>query len=133
MFTKELRPKYFSAIPIYDLINNKEIPLNEKERKRIEAIQLMSTKVLVGKQFSINEAKAEYFFVNNSYLDLFETKKPFCKILDKYSENQIYKYINQSKSITFIGDSITEGTKNGYHPWYEPMIDCFKKKNHKYI
>ena len=40
----------------------------------------------------------------------------------------IYKYIKSSNRITFIGDSITEGTKNGKHPWYEPMINCFKNK-----
>ena len=64
MYTKELRPKYFSAIPIYDLINNKSFSLNEKEKKRIEEIQLMSTKVLVGKRFGISEIKKEYFFIN---------------------------------------------------------------------
>ena len=36
--------------------------------------------------------------------------------------------INNSNSITFIGDSITEGIINGYHPWFEPIIYCFKKK-----
>lgn len=36
MYTKEKRPKYFSAIPIYDLINNKSIILNEDEKKRAE-------------------------------------------------------------------------------------------------
>ena len=40
----------------------------------------------------------------------------------------IYKYIKSSNRITFIGDSITEGTKNGKHPWYEPIINFFKNK-----
>ena len=127
MYTKEIRPKYFSAIPIYDLMNDKTIPLNEKERKRVEEIQLMSTKVLVGKGFSINEAKKEYFFINNSYYD-FNENESFCNQLEKYNKNEIYRIINNSNSITFIGDSITEGTKNGYHPWFEPMIKCFKNK-----
>ena len=128
MYTKELRKKYFSALPIYDLINNPSIPLNLKERKRIEEIQLMSTKVLVGKEFGIKDAKKEYFFINNMYYDFDETESNFCKILEKYSNSKIYKFVNHSNSITFIGDSITEGKKNGYHPWYEPMLNCFKNK-----
>ena len=128
MYTKELRPKYFSAIPIYDLINNKSFSLTEKEKKRIEEIQLMSTKVLVGKRIGINEIKKEYFFINNSYYDFNEDEKNFCEKIKNYEESAIYKYIKQSNSITFIGDSITEGTKNGYHPWYEPMIKCFPNK-----
>ena len=128
MYTKELSPKYFSAIPIYDLIKNESIILNEKEKKRIEEIQLMSTKVLVGKQFGINDVKKVYFFINNSYHEFNEKENNFCKILNKYSENELLKYIVKSNSITFIGDSITEGTKNDFHPWYEPIINCFKNK-----
>ena len=122
MYTKELRKNFFSAIPIYDLINNKSLILNEKEKKRVEKIQLMSTKVLLGKGFSINEIKENYFFINNSYFEFNKNKNNFCSILSRYVDHKIYKYINNSNSISFIGDSITEGTKNGYHPWYEPMI-----------
>ena len=131
MYTKEIRPKYFSAIPIYDLINDKSIKLTEKERKRIEEIQLMSTKILLGKEIGINEVKKHYFFINNSYYDLDNLNKSennFCDILNKYSNSEIYKYLFKSNVIAFIGDSITEGTKNGYHPWFEPMINCFNNK-----
>ena len=50
MYTKEIRKDYFSAIPIYDLIKNNVVNLNTKERKRVEEIQSMSTKVLLGKK-----------------------------------------------------------------------------------
>jgi fucose 4-O-acetylase-like acetyltransferase/poly-gamma-glutamate capsule biosynthesis protein CapA/YwtB (metallophosphatase superfamily)/lysophospholipase L1-like esterase len=133
MYTKELRPKFFSAIPIYDIIYNNSISLSAKEWKRVNDIQKMSTKVLVGKEFGINEAKKEYFFINNSYYDILNFSKDFCNKLNKYFDHEIYKYINNSNSITFIGDSITEGTKNGYHPWFEPMINCFKNKKIKNI
>ena len=128
MYTKEIRPKYFSAIPIYDLIKDNLTSLTEEERKRVEEIQLMSTKVLVGKEFGINEIQKDYFFINNYYFDFYKGDKHFCNILNKYSNTTIYKYIENSNSITFIGDSITKGTKNGYHPWYEPMINCFNNK-----
>ena len=127
MYTKELRPKYFTVIPIYDLINNKSILLSQKERERVAEIQLMSTKVLLGRAFGINEVKNNYFFVNNSFYDI-DKDNNFCKKLDIYSEKKIYKYLSNSSSITFIGDSLTEGTVNGYHPWFEPLLNCFKKK-----
>ena len=80
---------FLTAIPIYDLINNSSISLSAKERKRVEEIQLMSTKVLVGKEFGINEVKREYFFINNSYFDLPNFSKNFCNKLNKYSEHEI--------------------------------------------
>ena len=70
MYTKKLEQNLFCAIPIYDLINNKLIELNETERMRVEEIQLMSTKVLVGKEIGIKDIKENYFFINNSYYDL---------------------------------------------------------------
>jgi len=128
MYTKQIKPKYFVAIPIYDLIINKVVNLNEKEKERIEKIQLMSTKVMIGKEIGIKGIQKSYFFINNSYYEFPEKKNHFCERLETYASQKIYQYIKSSTKITFIGDSITEGTKNGYHPWYEPMINCFKNK-----
>ena len=128
MYIKKLKTKFFSPISIYDLIYNNSIYLKGKEWKRVNEIQRMSTKSLVGKEFGINETKNEYFFINNSFYDLPNFSRDFCNKLNKYSAHEIYKYINNSNSITFIGDDITEGTKNGHHPWYLPMLKCFKKK-----
>ena len=50
------------------------------------------------------------------------------KVNEKYKNKKLFKLINDSYSITFIGDSITEGTKNNYHPWYEPLIYYFDNK-----
>ena len=91
----------------------------------------MSAKILVGKEIGINQIKKNYFFINNSYYDLDnldDNNNNFCDTLNKYSDREIYKYISKSNVIAFIGDSITEGTKNGYHPWFEPMINCFNNK-----
>ena len=63
MYTKELRPKFFSTIPIYDLINNISISLSAKGWKRVEEIQLMSTKVLVGKNLELMRQKKNIFLL----------------------------------------------------------------------
>ena len=93
MYTKEIRPKFFSAIPIYDLIKNKTISLSQAEQKRVEEIQEMSTKVLVGKAFSIKDIKKNYFFINNSYYDFNTEESNFCKNLYKYKTKKVYQYI----------------------------------------
>ena len=126
MYTKEIRKKYFSAIPIYDIMKDNLVTLNKNERKRVQQIQLMTTKVLVGKEIGINNIKKEFFFINNSYYDMGDNK--FCYELNEYSKSEVFKTIEKSNSITFIGDSITRGLKNGFHPWYEPILKCFKNK-----
>ena len=69
VYTKEIRPKYFVAIPIYDIITNKLLNFNETEKKRVEEIQLMSTRIMVGKEIGIKDIKKIYFFINNSYYE----------------------------------------------------------------
>lgn len=34
-----------------------------------------------------------------------------------------YKALASAESVCFIGDSVTEGTKNGGCPWYEPLTE----------
>lgn len=69
MYTKEIRPKYFVAILIYDIITNKLLNFNETEKKRVEEIKLMSTRIMVGKEIGIKDIKKIYFFINNSYYE----------------------------------------------------------------
>ena len=85
MYKKEIKQKYFVEIPIYDLIINKLVDLIEKEKGRIEKIQLMSTKVMVGKEMGIQDIQKSYFFINNSHFELPDKEKKFCKRFEKYS------------------------------------------------
>ena len=102
MYTKEIRPKFFSAIPIYDLINNKSFQLTEKERKRIERIQLMSTKVLLGKELGINELKKNYFFINNSYYDLVNLKNKIMFLMIRILLNSFFVYFLIELKVIFL-------------------------------
>lgn len=36
-------------------------------------------------------------------------------------QSAFYKAVTTAESVCFIGDSVTEGTKNGGGPWYEPI------------
>jgi lysophospholipase L1-like esterase len=83
---------------------------------------------MIGKEIPLSEMKEFYFFINNSYIDISNKEANIKKIIEKNTHKKIFKLINNSYSITFIGDSITEGTKNNFHPWYEPLIYYFKNK-----
>ena len=128
---------YFSLIilfalkPIENLFRSYSILMNNPDNKNLyrqNNVFKNNTKFFLENRFRKKGIKKNYFFENNSYYDNNKIQNDFCRILNNYSENIIYKLINSSNSITFIGDSITEGTKNGYHPWFEPIIYCFKMK-----
>lgn len=128
MYTQEYKPKYFRALPIFHIFND-SLSITEKEKIRISDVQKLITKVMLGKEIPISNIKENYFFINGSYIDIINSETKLKKIIkEKYINKEIYKMIDNSYSITFIGDSITEGTKNNYHPWYEPLIYYFKNK-----
>ena len=84
---------------------------------------------MIGKEIPLSEIRENYFFINGTYVDIINKKTNLENIIrEKYTNKELYKLINKSYSITFIGDSLTEGTKNNFHPWYEPLIFCFKNK-----
>jgi len=128
---------YFSIIilfalkPIENLFKHFNKLVNNPDNKNLyiqENVFKKNTKSFLENIFKIKGIKKNYSLENNSYYDNNNIQNIFCKMLNNYSEKTVYKLIYNSNSITFIGDSITEGTKNGYHPWYEPMFYCFKKK-----
>lgn len=46
---------------------------------------------------------------------------------DDDKESIVYQKIEEHNKICFIGDSITEGTVNGYNPWFIPLMSYFDK------
>ena len=117
--------------PLENLFKHFNIFMNNTDNKNIyiqDKSFKMNSKSFLEDIFGIKRIKKNYSFENNSYYDNNKIKNNFCRKLNNYSEKTVYKLIYNSNTITFIGDSITEGTKNGYHPWYEPMIYCFKNK-----
>lgn len=46
-------------------------------------------------------------------------------LTDTQKDSDFYELLRSSKSVTFIGDSITGGGKNGGCGWYEPLIRAF--------
>ncbi len=42
-------------------------------------------------------------------------------ITDDMKSSRLYHFLQDAKTVCFIGDSLTEGTINGGVPWYEPI------------
>lgn len=75
----------------------------------------------------INTIKEENKTIENK--EIICDESDFKCVVQKYKDKKIYKLIDQSKKITFIGDSITKGTyANHHHPYYEPLMENFDNK-----
>jgi lysophospholipase L1-like esterase len=128
MYIQKYKSQYFRSLPIFKIFNN-SIKNSIKEMNRVKELKKKIIKTLIGKEISISDIKEKYFFINGSYKDIINNESKIKnKIKEKYKNKKLFKLINNSYSISFIGDSITEGAKNNLYPWYEPLIYSFDNK-----
>lgn len=118
MFTNEIEEGKFVATPIYDYLKNHE----NKLTTRIEEIQKLVTKVMINEEITVHNLQEKYYKINEEYVKKYESKKI------KKENKKLSNLIKESKKIAFIGDSITDGTKNGKHPWYESLMLKYETK-----
>ena len=121
MYTQEMKDGYYRALPIYDILHDDTLKdtISSYEKHRINEVSKVVTNTVIKRQMSLDIAQKQYFFINNKYY----IDDNFVETINKYKDKKIYESLTKSKKIVFIGDSITEGTKNNYHPYYEPLID----------
>lgn len=105
--------KGFYPIPIYDLSKK------ESKNKRLKEALSIYGKILFNNE-KIN-LKKEYTIKKET------RNEQKLELSQKDKESLVYKKIDSSNSICFIGDSITEGTVNDNHPWYENLMNYFDK------
>ena len=126
MYTQEFKDGYFRALPIYDIMTDGTLysSMSKYELHRVEEVSKTVTKVMIDRKISLDNIQDRYFYINNNYY----VNSDFKDIVDKYKDKELYQLLDKSKSVVFIGDSITEGTMNNYHPYYEPLMDTFQGK-----
>ena len=127
MFTQEVKNNYFRALPIYSIVNDEALydELSNLEIERVKEVHELITEVMVGEAVSLDDTQPRYYYIDGQYL---KEQRVLLDSAHDYADKEIYRLIDEADSVTFIGDSITEGTKNDWHPWYEPMMADFEGK-----
>ena len=124
MFTKSDEKGFYYSIPIYDILNNIDIynSMSNDELEKIKNIQKLITKVMLNKEISTFDIEEQYYFSKDGYIP---NKIKKLNITNDLKKKKLYQELLHSKSICFIGDSITAGSINGGHGWYEPLTANF--------
>lgn len=135
VITSSIVPLYINSnrsslevLPIYNLLNNSELAKkkdNIGEEKILEELKL-NTEIMFGNDVKVDELEKYYYYTEEDYKNIKQLS--MIEINEEYKNTEIYKLLDESKSITFIGDSITAGSRNDKHPWYESLIEDFDDK-----
>ena len=117
----------FRAVPIYEIMNNDEL----RSQLTTDDIELAAnsnsiiTDVVFGHDMDITSVTERYYFNENGFI---RSKTTGLELTDEMKSGLLYSETDKVGSVCFVGDSVTEGTKNGGCPWYEPIEALFRNK-----
>lgn len=117
----------YRAVPVYDIMNDAELRehLTYDDLARAANAHEIITDVVFGNSLDITAVTERYYLDTRGFI---RTKTSGLILTDEMKNGTLYKAMSAADRICFIGDSVTEGTKNGGCPWYEPVEEYFKDK-----
>ena len=127
LYSQEMKNGYFRPVPIYEILTQTQLyeQMKNIELKRISEAQALITEVMLGKKIGTTNVQPRYFYIDGKYCPMQYS------LLDEfpdYWETQLHQMIDSAATVVYVGDSITSGSGNGGHPWYEPLMTRYGEK-----
>ena len=128
LYTQSLIDGNFRALPIYEIVNNEELrgQLSTDDYARAENANNIITNVVFGSKMDITSVTERYYFDETGFIRM---KASGLELTNEMKNGILYNAVEKADSICFVGDSLTEGTKNGGCPWYEPIEEFMDTKD----
>ena len=120
MWTQSALRGNYRALPIYDIVNDPMLgrAISTRDMERVEYIHKHITRVMLGAELDLNLVQEKYYHDEVGFM---RTITPPLNITDEMKSKRFYGLLTGAENVCFVGDSITEGTRNNGVPWYEPI------------
>lgn len=127
LYTYAMAEGNYRAVPIYEIMNNFALraQLTTDDLELASKANGLISKIVFGHEMDITSATQRYYFDENGFL---RSKANGLELTEELKSGMLYSEIEIADSICFVGDSVTEGTKNGGCPWYEPIEEFMAEK-----
>ncbi|HZP88909.1 MAG TPA: CapA family protein [Burkholderiales bacterium] len=114
----------YRALPVYNLLDDDRLQqeVSLQDFNRIKQVHSLVTSVMLGQDLSLDQVQKRYYFFPEGYA---RSSVSSIEVPEQLKSNNIYRLLSRARSVTFVGDSVTEGTKNGGYGWYEPLVAAF--------
>lgn len=118
-----------TGIPIYDFVRNDHLlkRISQYDYNRISKCYKIVTSSAISEALTIDQSqKYIYYFPEAGYVR--NRCQPISLSQEDKQKSIFLRFIEEAESICFIGDSISEGTKNGGYGWFDPIISNYPEK-----
>jgi fucose 4-O-acetylase-like acetyltransferase len=122
MWTESPYSGNYRALPLYQILTDQGLgaTLSTRDMERVDqAIEHISS-VMLGTNIPLQLVQERYYFDAQGF---YRVRNTSIELTDQMREGPLYQAIQRAENVCFVGDSVTEGTKNGGVPWYEPLED----------
>ncbi len=122
----------FAPIPVADALTKPELRslFSTLDRQRIEQVHEIVTEAMLGARLTTDQLQDRYFYIpDTGYvrqpLKRNSTDTMSTEHLDT-DRAALYRLLSDARRVVVLGDSITEGTRNGGYGWFEPLEPLFR-------
>ncbi len=124
LYTQSCINGNYRALPIYDILTDSRLKnqLSTDDLARAEETHYTVTKTVFGHSIDMYSVTERYYFDTEGFL---RQKVTGLEMTDEMRNSTLATAIANASSVCFLGDSLTEGTKNGGIAWYEPLEEHF--------
>lgn len=128
LYTQAAMSGNYRALPVYEIVNNPSLQkvLSTDDYERAAKAHGTVTEVVFGRKMDIAAVAERYYFAENGFL---RTKVTGLSADTSMKAGTLWKALEEASSVCFVGDSVTEGSKNGGCPWYEPLEEFLAGKS----
>ncbi|MBR0261203.1 MAG: CapA family protein [Selenomonadaceae bacterium] len=114
----------YRALPTNEIFTNKKLrgEISTRDFERVDEVLKHITKIMLGEE--INFTQQKYFFDKDGFM---RNKVKPLEISDDL-RGDFYKALTAAENVCFVGDSLTEGTRNGGVPYFEPIEHLIRGK-----
>lgn len=113
MWTQSTLNGSFRALPLYDIMHNPVLQsqVSTNDKKRVQEVHTLIAKVMLGEEnLTLDQLRERYFLFKEGYAR--ERVAPMT-ISPQQKNSNLYIKLAGSASVCFVGDSVTQGNKNG--------------------
>lgn len=115
------------GLPVYKAMTEErwQNRLSHRDEERIQEVHEIVTASALGHRLSSDQVPERYFsFPGQGY-----KRNPVQPLANEAElQGPVADAIRKADKIAFVGDSVTEGTKNGGYGWHEPLVASFPGK-----
>lgn len=127
LYTQSRMDGNFRALPTYAIENDPSLraQLSTDDYELAKAAHAVVTSATLGVKSDITGATESYLFNERGFL---RQKTTGAELTEEMKAGALWQALSRAGSVCFLGDSVTEGTKNGGCPWYEPIEEHLADK-----